>query len=116
MTTANLPAWGYGIRYNYGMFKQELVDGWQHERPDYWYVEGVYTRHTSDPTNANSHAASPIRTSRLSLGNPWEIERLDVFYPVRFYGETEWYQDEGGNWRVACGGDVFFPAGPTAVC
>ena len=36
MATENLPAWGYGIRYQYGMFRQELHDGFQHENPDYW--------------------------------------------------------------------------------
>lgn len=47
MATLNLPAWGYGIRYQYGMFRQVLVDGFQHEQPDYW----------------------------LNFGNPWELER-----------------------------------------
>ena len=38
MASENLPAWGYGIRYQYGMFRQEMHDGFQHENPDYWYV------------------------------------------------------------------------------
>lgn len=47
MATLEIPAWGYGIRYDYGIFKQKIVDGHQVEVPDYW----------------------------LSNGNPWEIER-----------------------------------------
>lgn len=58
MATLNLPAWGYGIRYNYGIFRQIIRDGAQVEVPDYW----------------------------LTFGNPWEIQRLDVVVPVRFYG------------------------------
>lgn len=61
LATLNYPAWGYGIRYKYGMFEQRIIKGHQVEIPDYW----------------------------LSHGNPWEIERLDVTYPVRFYGNVE---------------------------
>jgi starch phosphorylase len=65
MATLNLPAWGYGIRYTYGMFKQHISpDGRQLEAPDYW----------------------------LSNGNPWEIERLDIQYSVRFYGKIHHVQ------------------------
>lgn len=60
MATLDLPAWGYGIRYQYGMFRQSIIDGFQHEQPDYW----------------------------LNFGNPWEIERLNVSYPVKFYGHV----------------------------
>ncbi len=58
MATLNLPAWGYGIRYEHGMFEQRFKDGNQVEYPDTW----------------------------LTKGNPWEIQRLDVKYPVVFYG------------------------------
>lgn len=67
MATANLPAWGYGIRYQYGMFRQTLVDGFQHEQPDYW----------------------------LMFGNPWEIERLHVTYTVQFYGHVSVHDRDG---------------------
>ncbi|KAI8467019.1 MAG: carbohydrate phosphorylase-domain-containing protein [Monoraphidium minutum] len=67
MATLNLPAWGYGIRYTYGMFRQTLINGFQHEQPDYW----------------------------LTFGNPWEIERLVVKYPVQFYGHVSTAQEEG---------------------
>ena len=60
MATLDLPAWGYGIRYSYGIFKQLIKDGAQVEVPDYW----------------------------LTFGNPWEIQRLDVSVPIRFYGTT----------------------------
>ena len=78
MATLEIPNWGYGIRYDYGIFKQGIVDGFQVESPDYW----------------------------LSHGNPWEIERQDVTYHVRFYGYVKKYNDGGierGNWE---GGDV----------
>jgi starch phosphorylase len=67
MATLDIPAWGYGIRYDYGIFKQTIVDGYQVEIPDYW----------------------------LQNGNPWEIERSDVKYQIRFYGKIEKYQDNG---------------------
>lgn len=61
MATMNYPGWGYGLRYTYGMFEQHIKEGYQVELPDYWLI----------------------------AGNPWEIERHDVVYPVRFYGEVE---------------------------
>lgn len=60
LATLNYPAWGYGIRYDYGIFKQFIKNGYQWEAPDFW----------------------------LSEGNPWEIERIDVQYKVQFYGNT----------------------------
>ena len=66
LATLNYPAWGYGIRYKYGMFEQRLVNGKQVEFPDYW----------------------------LTYGNPWEVERLDVKYLVRLYGEVKTFTDE----------------------
>eukprot|EP00742_Colponemidia_sp_Colp-10_P003889 GILJ01004142.1.p1 GENE.GILJ01004142.1~~GILJ01004142.1.p1 ORF type:complete len:944 (-),score=189.07 GILJ01004142.1:272-3103(-) len=71
MATLDYPAWGYGIRYNYGIFEQRIVNGYQVEHPDYW----------------------------LTFGNPWEIERKDVTYPVRFYGQVRRYRDEKGRER-----------------
>ena len=56
--TQDLPLWGYGIRYEHGMFEQRFKDGNQVEYPDTW----------------------------LTKGNPWEIQRLDIKYPVQFYG------------------------------
>ncbi|WVQ81442.1 hypothetical protein IAT38_003566 [Cryptococcus sp. DSM 104549] len=62
MATLNLPGWGYGLRYNYGIFKQLISNtGEQLEAPDPW----------------------------LDRENPWEIGRLDVTYPIRFYGRVE---------------------------
>mmetsp|Transcript_32108 Transcript_32108/g.44512 ORF Transcript_32108/g.44512 Transcript_32108/m.44512 type:complete len:878 (+) Transcript_32108:118-2751(+) len=61
MATLNLPMFGYGIRYNYGMFKQLIEDGFQKEAPDYW----------------------------LNLGNPWEIQRPNVAYEIPFFGEVK---------------------------
>ncbi|MDH4224665.1 MAG: glycogen/starch/alpha-glucan phosphorylase [Deltaproteobacteria bacterium] len=73
MATLGLPAVGYGIRYEFGIFKQILVDGNQVENPDNW----------------------------LRYGNPWEIERPERLYPVRFYGHVANYQDETGQNRVS---------------
>jgi glycogen phosphorylase len=73
MATMEIPAWGYGIRYDYGIFKQIIKDGRQVEIPDFW----------------------------LKSGNPWEIERSDVVYPITFYGRVENYDDHGvrrANW------------------
>ena len=67
MATLELPAWGYGIRYDYGIFKQVIQDGRQVEIPDFW----------------------------LRHGNPWEIERADIIYPVRFYGRVRKYHEGG---------------------
>jgi len=60
MATLGLPAYGYGIRYEYGIFYQKIIDGFQVETADNW----------------------------LRTGNPWEIPRPDYIYPVKFYGTT----------------------------
>lgn len=72
LATMEIPAWGYGIRYDYGIFKQVIRDGKQVEIPDYW----------------------------LKHGNPWEIERPDVVYPVHFFGHTRKYTDASGVERT----------------
>jgi starch phosphorylase len=69
--TLGLPFYGYGIRYEYGIFAQTIVDGFQVEAPDNW----------------------------LRFGNPWEIARPDAVYPVRFYGRVEYRRDEHGRDR-----------------
>jgi glycogen phosphorylase len=65
--TLGLPFYGYGIRYEYGIFQQRIADGAQVESPDNW----------------------------LRYGNPWEIPRPDAIFPVRFYGRGEHYLDDG---------------------
>ncbi len=60
MATLGIPATGYGIRYDYGIFRQKIIDGRQVEFPDKW----------------------------LKLGNPWEFERPEFTLKVRFYGKT----------------------------
>jgi starch phosphorylase len=62
LATLNYPAWGYGIRYRYGQFRQEMVNGFQFEIPDVW----------------------------LEQGNPWEVPRQDVLYTVGFYGTAKY--------------------------
>ncbi|GAQ82635.1 glycogen phosphorylase [Klebsormidium nitens] len=71
MATLNYPAWGYGMRYQYGMFRQTLENGFQHEQPDYW----------------------------LNFSNPWEIERVSTKYDIKFYGHVEQYTDSQGRGR-----------------
>ncbi|KAI9342749.1 glycosyl transferase [Zopfochytrium polystomum] len=71
LASLDYPAWGYGIRYTYGIFKQLIVDGYQSEYPDYW----------------------------LNFGNPWEIERLDVSYEIRFRGYVNKITDANGRVR-----------------
>lgn len=60
IATLDLPGWGYGIRYKYGMFKQLIKNGYQTEVPDIWLTEG----------------------------NPWEVKRNDVRFEVGFSGKT----------------------------
>ncbi|MEH2003561.1 MAG: glycogen/starch/alpha-glucan phosphorylase, partial [Nostoc sp.] len=72
LSTLEIPAIGYGIRYEFGIFDQEIRDGWQVEITDKW----------------------------LRLGNPWEIPRLEETIDVKFGGHTEAYNDEKGHYRV----------------
>ncbi|MBW4466212.1 MAG: glycogen/starch/alpha-glucan phosphorylase [Pegethrix bostrychoides GSE-TBD4-15B] len=72
MATLEIPAMGYGIRYEFGIFDQYIQDGWQVEYPDNW----------------------------LRFGNPWEIPRPDYMVEVKFGGHTETHLDSDGNKRV----------------
>ncbi|MBL4902631.1 MAG: glycogen/starch/alpha-glucan phosphorylase [Desulfocapsa sp.] len=72
LSSQQIPAIGYGIRYEYGMFDQEIVDGWQKELSDRW----------------------------LHPGNPWEIKKADRSCDVGFGGHTEIYHCEQGNRRT----------------
>ncbi len=71
MATLQYPAYGCGIRYEYGIFTQKISDGYQTETPDNW----------------------------LRYGNPWEIQRPEFLYPVNYFGRVESYSDENGNMR-----------------
>lgn len=71
MSALNIAAYGCGIRYDYGIFAQKIVNGFQVEQADNWLVHG----------------------------NPWEIVRRNFPYPVRLYGRTESYTDDKGNQR-----------------
>jgi starch phosphorylase len=72
LATLRIPAIGYGIRYEFGIFDQEIRDGWQVEITDKW----------------------------LRMGNPWEICRPEVSFMVKMGGRTEQYLDENGRLRV----------------
>jgi len=69
MASLQLPGYGYGIRYDYGMFRQEIRYGEQIEHPDNW----------------------------LRYGNPWEFGRPESIYCVKFYGKTTEYTDDAGR-------------------
>lgn len=78
MASLNYPAWGYGLRYRYGIFKQEIMDGYQVEIPDYW----------------------------LDF-NPWEFPRNDITVDIQFYGYVRKYQDEDGKTHAVWeGGEI----------
>ena len=72
LASLEVPAIGYGIRYEFGIFDQTIKDGWQVEITDKW----------------------------LLLGNPWEIARPEIIHQVKFGGRTESWTDEQGHYRV----------------
>ncbi len=69
LATLRMPGYGYGIRYEYGMFNQRIDDGNQVEHPENW----------------------------LRYGNPWEFPRPEVLFPVKFYGRTVDFCDDRGQ-------------------
>ena len=86
LATLALPGRGYGIRYEYGMFKQNIVNGQQMESPDYW----------------------------LEYGNPWEFPRHNTRYKVRFGGRVQqegakarWLETEDRGHRLRSGDPRF---------
>jgi starch phosphorylase len=72
LATLDIPAIGYGIRYEYGIFDQEIRDGWQVEKTDKW----------------------------LKLGNPWALERPEDAFEVKLGGRTEIHTDSNGRQKV----------------
>src|ERR1043166_2540330 len=72
LASVEVPAIGYGIRYEFGIFDQVIRDGWQYKITDKW----------------------------LPKGNPWEIARPEVSYNVKFGGHTEILRDQQGTFRV----------------
>ncbi len=75
MASLALPAYGYGIRYDHGLFKQLISDGWQHEMPEDW----------------------------LAFGNPWEFERPEVIYQIGFGGTVDYLEGDAtkAQWHPA---------------
>ncbi len=71
MATLGLPGYGYGIRYEYGVFNQRIENGYQVEHPENW----------------------------LRYGNPWEFPRPEVLFPVKFGGRVVQFRDDQGNVR-----------------
>jgi len=72
LATLEIPALGYGIRYEFGIFDQGIRDGWQIESTDKW----------------------------LRYGNPWDVARPEWAVEVKLGGHTEGYTDESGRYRV----------------
>ena len=72
LATLDIPAVGYGIRYEYGIFRQSFEDGWQVESPDEWALRDY----------------------------PWEISHSDNMVEVKLYGHTEHFTDEQGHYRA----------------
>ncbi|MCB0282963.1 MAG: glycogen/starch/alpha-glucan phosphorylase [Calditrichae bacterium] len=72
MATLQLPAYGYGIRYEYGIFSQKIKNGYQVESPDHW----------------------------LRYGYPWEIERPEYIYLIKYYGRTNTYTADSGRLKT----------------
>jgi starch phosphorylase len=72
LATLEVPAIGYGIRYEFGIFHQEIIDGWQIEKTDKW----------------------------LRYGNPWELVRPEWAVDVKFGGSTEQYIDAQNRLRI----------------
>ncbi len=72
LSTLQVPAIGYGIRYEFGIFNQDIHSGWQMEITDKW----------------------------LRLGNPWEIPRPEIAFDVNFGGQTERFIDSKGRYQV----------------
>ncbi len=72
MATMELPATGYGLRYEYGMFRQSFVNGWQQENPDNWLRDGdpweIGRRHEKVEVKLNVHVQTAGRTSRGDTG------------------------------------------------
>ncbi|HFQ79829.1 MAG TPA: glycogen/starch/alpha-glucan family phosphorylase, partial [Desulfobacterales bacterium] len=71
IATMKIPAYGYGINYEYGLFHQKIINGYQVESPDNW----------------------------LRFGTPWEFQRRMPMYAVKFYGKVSTKLDEHGNLR-----------------
>ncbi len=71
MATLGIPSFGYGIRYEHGLFRQVLANGVQQELPEDW----------------------------LQLGNPWEFERADISHPIGFGGNVIVQKDDAGQTR-----------------
>lgn len=71
LATLELPAYGYGILYEFGIFEQDIENGYQVEKPDHW----------------------------LRYGNPWKVVRPEFTYKVKFNGQVTTYFDETGRTR-----------------
>jgi starch phosphorylase len=73
MAALQLPACGYGIRYDFGIFNQKVINGYQHETPEFW----------------------------LQYRNPWEVERPEYKVTIKYFGKTMQYTDQSGHQRIA---------------
>lgn len=72
LATLNIPSIGYGIRYEFGIFNQGILNGWQVENTDKW----------------------------LRFGNPWEVPRPEISFDIKLGGSTKGYFDKNGRYQV----------------
>jgi len=84
MSTLGIAAYGYGIRYEHGLFRQHIQEGWQIEEAEEWLIQG---------------------------GNPWELARSEVRYEIPFGGQVDHELRDGHNWApqervIAIGNDM----------
>ena len=91
MSTVGIPAFGYGIRYDHGLFRQHIQEGWQIEEAEEWLTQGT---------------------------NPWELSRLEKRYEVAFGGEVNDLDDGRRSWHgheriLAVGNDMSIPGWKT---
>ncbi|NCF61521.1 MAG: glycogen/starch/alpha-glucan family phosphorylase [Gammaproteobacteria bacterium] len=87
MSTLGIAAYGYGIRYEHGLFRQHIAEGWQIEEAEEWLIQG---------------------------GNPWELNRSESRYPVPFGGTVDPNAPDGRCWHpmeqvIAIGNDTAIP-------
>lgn len=89
LATLNYPAWGYALRYRYGIFKQEIIDGYQVEIPDYWL--------DFNPWEVRLALVQQLSETVTNFTQRIQFPRHDVNVDIQFYGNVRKYMDENGK-------------------